>query len=369
MRVGALLALCGALLALGCGPGEPLVIGFVGQLSGGRADLGVQGRNGAMLAVEAINARGGVAGRPLELLACDDGDTPQRAMDADATLVKAGVAAIVGHMTSAQTLAALPATTAAGVVLVSPTTATPELSGKKDLFFRVIPSNESWGVTLAGHAARRGIGPVCLVGDTDNASYVASFLTAFEQAYAETGGEVVCRLSFSSRAGVDWPALLAQIEDRGGRAVVAAASAKDVAALARTMEAQQTRIPILCPTWPYTREILTMGGRSVDGIVFAASYTEDNPRPQFQDFLRRYRERFGWPANFAAAYAYEAVLALAAGLERTKGRREGLVEALADIGEQDGVIGPFAFDAFGDVHRKTFLVTIRDGRFADLDGQ
>ena len=55
-------------------------------------------------------------------------------------------------------------------------------------------------------------------------------------------------------------------------------------------------------------------GRSVDGIVFAASYTEDNPRPRFQDFLRRYQERFGWPANFAAVYAYEAVEVLAAAL-------------------------------------------------------
>lgn len=62
------------------------------------------------------------------------------------------------------------------------------------------------------------------------------------------------------------------------------------------------------------------------------------------------------------------MLALASGLERTKGRREGLVEALADIGEQDKVIGLFAFDAFGDVHRKTFLVTIRDGR-SRSDGQ
>ena len=145
---------------------------------------------------------------------------------------------------------------------------------------------------------------------------------------------------------------------------MATASARDVAALAQTMAVRNERFPLLCPTWPYTREILSIGGRSVDGIVFAASYTEENDRPQFQDFQRRYRERFGGPANFAAAYAYEAVTVLAAALWRTGGRTDGLAQALVATGEQPGVIGPFTLDANGDVTRETFLVTIKDGRFA-----
>ncbi|QAZ65793.1 ABC transporter substrate-binding protein [Solidesulfovibrio carbinolicus] len=368
MRLVACLTLCCALLAWGCGRDEPILIGYSGPLTGGRADLGVQGRNGATLAVEDVNARGGVAGRPLALVACDDGATPESAVEADAQLIKAGVAAIVGHMTSAQTLAALPQAAAAGVVMLSPTTTAPELSGKTDLFFRVLPDNLATAQTLARYAARHGRGPACLLGDTDNLPYVQSFLDAFDQAYAEAGGQVACRRMYSSREGIDWAALLDAATQNGVGAVVAAASAKDVAALARAMDAAGARLPILCPAWPYTREILTMGGRSVDGIVFAASYTEDNPRPRFQDFMRRYQERFGWPANFAAVSAYEAVEVLAAALGRTGGRTAGLPEALLALGQQEGLMGPFAFDAYGDVHRQTFLVTIRDGRFSALEG-
>lgn len=121
-----------------------------------------------------------------------------------------------------------------------------------------------------------------------------SFLTAFEQVDAETGNLAACRLSFSSRAGVDWPALLAQIEDRAvGRG--AGCNGQGRRPGPDHGGATDPESPSCAPPGPYTREILTMGGRSVDGIVFAASYTEDNPRPQFQDFLRRYRERFGWP--------------------------------------------------------------------------
>lgn len=368
MRFVVWLTLCCALLAWACGRGEPILIGYSGPLTGGRSDLGVQGRNGATLAVEDVNARGGVAGRKLVLVACDDGSTPANAVEADAQLIKAGVSAIVGHMTSSQTLAALPQAAAAGLVMLSPTTATPELSGKKDLFFRVIPTNVAWGLALARHAARTGKPAVCLVGDSDNLSYVQSFLDAFDQAYAEFDGQVACRRMFSSREGVDWAALLKAASKQGVEAVVAAASAKDVAALARAMDTTGVRLPILCPTWPYTREILTMGGHSVDGIVFAASYTEENPRPKFQDFMRRYQERFGWPANFAAVYAYEAVDVLAAALGRTGGRTAGLPEALLALGQQEGLMSPFTFDAYGDVHRQTFLVTIQDGRFSALAG-
>lgn len=368
MRLAVWLTLCCALFAWGCSRDEPILIGYSGPLTGGRADLGVQGRNGATLAVEDVNARGGIAGRPLKLVACDDGSKPEDAVEVDAQLIKAGVSAIVGHMTSAQTLAALPQAAAAGLVMISPTTATPELSGKKDLFYRVIPTNEAWGEALARHAAGTGLRAVCLLGDSDNLSYVRSFLDAFDQAFTKAGGHVACRRMFSSREGADWTVLVDAMAGQGAGAVVAAASAKDVAALARTMDAAGVRLPILCPTWPYTREILTMGGRSVDGIVFAASYTEDNSRPPFQDFMRRYQERFGWPANFAAVYAYEAVETLAAALGRTGGRTKGLPEALLALGQQEGLMSSFAFDAYGDVHRQTFLVTIRNGRFTALEG-
>ena len=359
-----LLGLSLILLLPGCFGDDPVLIGFSGQLTGDHADLGVQGRNGAALAVEDINARGGVAGRRLKLLAQDDGDAPQTAVDADAALLKAGVVAVIGHMTSSQTMAALPTVAAAGVVMLSPTTATPELSGKKDNFFRVIPSNQTWGLALGAYAVRRKLGKVCVVGDSDNASYVDSFNAAFEEVFVGAGGAIVCRLPFSSKQGADWRALLDQAKASGAEAVVATASARDVAALAQTMTVRNERLPILCPTWPYTREILAIGGRSVDGIVFAASYTEANDRPQFQDFLRRYRERFGGAANFAAAYSYEAVTVLAAALERTGAQTKGLAEALVAVGEQPGVIGPFLLDADGDVARDTFLVTIKNGRFA-----
>ena len=356
-------AIMAAALSACLGEDTPITIGFSGQLTGPFSDLGVQGRNGATLAVEKINAAGGVAGRDLKLIPRDDANTPEGALAADRALLDAGVVAIIGHMTSGQTMAALDALAARGALLVSPTTATPVLTGKKDLFFRVIPDNRSWARNLARHAVGQlGLTSLALLGDVDNVAYTDTFLGGFRDSFTGMGGHVATQIGFSSRGLPDWQALVASVRASGAQGVVLCASSRDVASFAQTMAASGERLPVLCPTWPYTREILQVGGKSVNGILFATSYTEQNDYPAFRAFRQDYENRFGWPANFAAAYAYEAVMVLAEALKRTGGVRAGLEDALAGL-DMPGVIGPLHLDQYGDVERDTFIVTIADGRF------
>lgn len=362
-----LLCLAAVALAATCGDRPEILVGFCGQLSGISSDLGVQGRNGAMLAVEDINAAGGVAGHRLKLSPEDDGNTPEEARKADEKLLDAGVTAVIGHMTSSQTLAAVDLFEARRAVLISPTTATPDLTGKVDQFFRVIPDNRSWGAALAEHLSRRGPRRIFVLGDSDNASYVEAFNSAFVEKFAGEGrGVVTGREWFSSRSGPDWARMVECVRQSGAEGVVLAASARDVAAFAKANGLAGARLSIFCPTWPYTREILLAGGPSVEGIVFSTSYTEENPYPPFKVFAARYEQRFGWPPNFAAAYSYEAVVLLAKALEKTGGRRQGLESALVSLGPVAGVIGEFTLDPCGDVSRDNFLVTIKNGRFRNV---
>jgi len=305
-----------------------------------------------------------VAGRQFKLLAVDDGNTPDAALAADESLLAAGAMAIIGHMTSSQTMAALPLMESRGALFVSPTTATPALTAKQDRFFRLIPDNSSWAATLAEFALKtRRIERVCVLGDSDNAAYTASFNNAFIQHFQALGGIIGAAVDFSSKARPDWKALVAHAASIGAQAVVLTASARDVAEFAKARALSGVDMIILCPTWPYTREILVAGGESVEGIIFATSYTEENDNPRFKSFQQRYEARFGWAPNFAAAYSYEAVLLLAKALAKTGGQRQGLEEALTATGMIQGVIGDFSLDQYGDVTRDTFLVTIEQGRF------
>ena len=358
------LLLAAAMFVVMCRGDRSLLIGFSGQLTGTFSDLGVQGRNGATLAVEEINEAGGVAGMLLKLLAVDDGNTPESAVIADESLLNAGVLAIIGHMTSSQTMAVLPLIESRGAVLVSPTTAAPALTARKDPFFRLIPDNANWAAALARHAVHdRKFSRVSVLGDADNAAYTTSFNDAFIRHFQDLGGIIGANVQFSSKARPDWAALVEDVAGSQAQAVLLTASARDVAEFAKARTLAGVRAEILCPTWPYTREILVSGGESVEGILFATSYTEENDSPHFRSFQQRYEARFGWAPNFAAAYSYEAVILLAKALEKTGGNRQGLEDALTSTGVITGVIGDFSLDQHGDVTRETFLVTIENGRF------
>ena len=100
---------------------EPIRVGFVAGLTGRHYGLGVSCRNGAQLAVEEINASGGVAGRPLELLVKDDAQDPEIAKRAVRELIRDRVVAILGHSTSSMAEATLAIADEEHVLMMSPT--------------------------------------------------------------------------------------------------------------------------------------------------------------------------------------------------------------------------------------------------------
>jgi len=116
---------------------DPIRIGFVGGSSGRVADLGISGRDGAILAVEQQNLAGGINGREIRLIIRDDQHNPETAAKVDNELIDEGVLAIIGHMTSDMSMVGVKVANERGVLMLSPTTATDELSGMDDNFFRI----------------------------------------------------------------------------------------------------------------------------------------------------------------------------------------------------------------------------------------
>ena len=119
------------LLLVSCKNNEPVKIGFVAGLSGRNGDLGTAGRDGALLAVDAINAAGGVNGRKIELVIKDDKSDPEQGKLVVGELVKVGVSAIVGPMTSSLAEAMVPLVDRAKIATVSPTVSSVSFNGNE----------------------------------------------------------------------------------------------------------------------------------------------------------------------------------------------------------------------------------------------
>jgi branched-chain amino acid transport system substrate-binding protein len=353
---------------INCTGREPLRVGFVAQLTGVQAELGVQERNGVQIAVEEINATGSVAGRPIELIVRDDLGTPEGAQAADRELINAGVVAIIGHATSSQAIAGLAVTNPARVVMLSPTVSTPELSGRDDYFFRVAYSLVERARAVAQHIYQaRHIKRIAVIYDTDNTAYSQSFSEAFAAKYQSLGGKVVTEVSFSSKAQQDFAPLVAQL--RAGRpdGLLIIAADIDTALIAQRTRLTGWPVRLFTTAWAQTETLIHNGGKAVERLEIEVTNTVNNQSPGYLDFKNRYQSRFGQAPSFGAVFSYEAFKVLATGLQKTGGKAQGLPQALVGIKNFKGLNDTFSFDQYGDVIRPFYMGTIRGGKYADVE--
>lgn len=362
-----LAALALALILAACTPEEPLVIGFAGQLQGPYSDMGVQARNGAMLAVEEANAQGGVDGRPLLLMARDDGNTPEGARFAVHDLHGEGAVAIVGHMTSTQTLAGYPEAERLNLAMVSPNTTTPLLSARKDLFFRVIPDYTPAIRALAKYCREHGgVRTVVQFTGLDNETFARHNTETFAKTFQSLGGRILDHILLPVGEKPDWDALANRLLLLAPDAVQVSVNDRDLTALAQILRIKAPDMRIYSPTWGLSLSQIPTGGKTEERITFVTGLMTDKARKTFRAFQDRFSRRFGMQPHFGAARGYEAAQLVIDALRRTGGRAEGLPQAIVALGSRDGLLSPIHMDACGDVTRPAAIATVRDNRIVIL---
>lgn len=346
----------------------PVKIGYSGQLTGYQAEMGIQERNGAVLAVEEINEAGGVAGRPLVLLVRDDLGTPEGAQSADSDLIAKGVVAIIGHPTSGQTIEGLKVTKPAGILMISPTASTLELSGKDDLFFRLIPTSSERADAFARHIyERRNLTRLAIIYDTDNTAYSLPYRDALATKFCAIGGDITGEINFSSSRQPDFSPMIPRLRDTGADGLFIIANDYDTALIAQHARIQGWDVPLFTSGWAQTETLLASGGNAVEGMEIEQAFQMDSQDPDFILFENNYRERFGRGPSFPAVFSYEAVKVLATALEKTNGETTGLTEALLDTQEFAGIIDSFSFDKYGDVIRPYYMSSIHNGEYKNFE--
>lgn len=365
-RAGRWIGLLTVLWLAGCSEPQPLRIGFVGGLSGRVSDIGIAGRNGALLAVEHVNAEGGVGGRPVELLVRDDAQRPEMAWAAVDELLAARVALIVGPMTSAMANVVIPATQSAGVAVISPTVAGFAFSGRDDHFFRVVSTTREYAAASAEYLVRRQGRPrVAVILDSANEAFTADWVQHFRQALEAAGGAVVAEERF--RASLD-----ESLQEPVGRLLGArpdtlliAAGAVDMARISLIVRRLDPHVTLLGTTWAASEELVAIGGRAVEGALLPQFFDRNDTTQRFTDFQVAYRERFGAAPGFAAVAAYDATRVGLAALAEAK--RPGEVRHVLMGHKFDGLQQRLSIDAWGDAQRDVFLTTVREGQFVLLE--
>lgn len=349
-----------ALLLAAC-QREPIRIGGAFNLSGRHYDLGVSGRNGALLAVEELNAAGGIGGRRLELLVRDDQQDPEAARRAVQGLVDQGVVAIVGHMTSAMTEATLEQANRSRVLMVSPTTSAARFQGQDDWLVLLYLSTRASTVAIVERMTRvEKVRRLAVVQDLSNLAFTQAWVDGVREELGRRGGEVVA-IPFTSGEARPLGDVAEQALAARADGLLLLANSLDTAGLCQQVRKRGATLPIFGADWGFTKDAVAHGGRAVEGAVFTVKMDVDDEAPAFGRFRQAYQARFGSAPDFAAALSWEAVMLLAEGLRRDA-TREGLRRAVLGLGTFQGLSGPLPIDRFGDVERRQLVMTVRGGR-------
>jgi branched-chain amino acid transport system substrate-binding protein len=357
------------LLVWGCSRQEPLKVGFVGGLTGRLSDLGTAGRDGVLLAVEEVNRAGGIHGRTITLIVKDDKHNPEEAKKVDRELINEGVVAIIGHMTSAMTVAVMPIINEKRILMIAPTVSSDELSGIDDYFLRVIAPSTQEAVRLAqvayhNHGSRK----LFAVFDESNRSYSLRFAESFGREFERLGGSIVKAEAFAS--GPDWrPAEIAQsILASKPNGALMVAGAGDAAMLCQQLRKLGYHGPIFSGGWAMTDEFLRTGGPAVEGVVFSHVFDQNNQSPSYLRFKQEYVQRYGREPDFAATYAFQTARVLFEAMTKVDvPESQKLKDTILGQGSFHGVQGGFVIDPYGDAQVKRFIVSVHEGRFVTTE--
>jgi branched-chain amino acid transport system substrate-binding protein len=354
-------------LALLASCGKPALVGAIVSRSGAASSYGEQIVRGFDLAVEQINAAGGVSGRKIRLLYRDDSTNPEIGLAALRELVEhERVSTVLGAVSSTVTMRLAPYCERHHVVLISPSASAPQLTEAGEYIFRTYPSDVLEGASMADFARDLGLERVAVLA-VDN-EYGAGLARAFADRLGVSGGNVVASLTFpegDQKAIADAVAALPGLAPRG---VYIPAYVSDLASALRLLRETRLR-PIVLGASVAAPELIRAAGPAAENLVFPLSdFDPTADSAAVRSFAAAFVSRYATEPDVYAAHAYDTVRVLAmAATQAGSWNADDIRDALLHIDNYEGATGRLAFDRKGDVVQYPRLYVVQGGQLVAYD--
>jgi branched-chain amino acid transport system substrate-binding protein len=344
--------------------GDAIRVGHFASLTGDTATFGQSADRGMQLAIQEINAAGGVLGRPLELISEDDRSITEEARSAAQKLLQRDrVVALLGEVASSRSLAAAPEAQRAGVPMISPASTNPKVTEVGDYVFRACFIDPFQGAVMARFAAQElGARRVAILLDYKQ-DYSVGLADYFRKTFQELGGEIVADERYTS-GDIEFRAQLTTVRAAQPDAIFVPGYYTEVGLIAKQARELGIDVPMLGGDGWDSEKTLEIGGAAVEGYYFSTHYSADAESPKVQEFVKRYREQFGSVPDAMAALGYDTAHILTDALRRA-GSSEGakLRDAIADTRDFDGVTGTISIDGERNAKKDAVVLKIENGRF------
>ena len=326
-----------------------ILIGHVGSMTGAEATFGDSTDKGIKLAIEEQNKKGGVKGKQLALKTLDDSGKPEEAAVAATRLITQDkVAVLLGEVASSRSLAMAPIADSNHVPMITPTSTNPRVTKDGDktrpYVFRVCFIDPFQGTVMAKFATEKKIKNVAILRDVGN-DYSVGLADFFKKAFTATGGKIVADESYKA-GDQDFKAQLTAIKNKKPEAVYVPGYYTDVALIARQARELGIKVPLMGGDGWDSNKLYEIAQGALDGSYFSNHYTDEDPSPVVQDFVKKYKAAYGSVPDALAVLGYDAALVAINALEKAKDLTGASVrDAIEQTKDFKGVSGTITLDA------------------------
>ncbi len=345
---------------------EPLVIGVAAPMTGSNADYGIQVTRGIQLAMDEINAKGGVNGQTLTMKVCDDQCDPQQAAAcAQKFASDPTIFAVLGHICSSCTLAGGPIYDGAGLTVMTVNSSNPTITEQGwTHMFRSTPTDAQQGVALVDFATKNlGAKNIGMIYSNDD--YGLGLKQSATAEITKVGATLVATETFITGQDKDFSAQLTKIaQAKPDVLFILGQYAEDGLIAKQRVAAGLGNIPIVLPAGAQHQEFITLGGAGAEGAYVAVFYNLAKDTPENQQLIQKTSAKYnGEKPGEQVPWGYDGVyiFAQAIGMGATK---ETMPEFLHKV-DYKGLTGEIKFDEKNQVLPMAGdIEVVKDGQFA-----
>lgn len=340
--------------------GDTIKVGHYASLTGSEATFGQNTSHGINLAIQEVNAKGGIKGKQIDLIEYDT-QSKEAGTPVTRLVTSDKVTALLGEVASSLSIAGGRIAQQYGVPMITPSSTNPAVTKVGDMIFRVCFLDDFQGWATAKFAKEDlKVTKVAVLFDQAQA-YSKGLKDYFVKAFKEMGGTITTEQAYTG-GDQDFSAQLTTIRGTNPEAIYIPGYYTDAGNIAL----QVRKLGITCPLlggdgWD-SPKLAEIGGSAIEGAFYSNHYTHQDPRPEVQEFVTKYQQAYGQVPDALAALGYDAAKLLFDAMSRAPSLSgKDIAAAIAATKGFPGVAGTINIDANRNAQKDAVIVEMKGG--------
>lgn len=342
-----------------------ILIGSYSSNTGALATFGQFQMRGTEMAIEEINAKGGINGKKIKHINYDNkSDNDETVNVVNRLISQDKVVAILGEATSGRSKIGARIAQQNKVPMLTSSATNPDVTKVGEYIFRACFIDPFQGMVMAKFMTENlHLKKAAVLRDIKN-DYSVGLSDIFTEKLKAAGGEVLIDISYQE-GDIDFKSQLTAIKAKGGvEAIFVPGYYNEVALIARQAKELGITQPLLGGDGWSSPKLFEIAKEAINGNYFSNHYTTESKDPKTIEFVKAFKTKYGEEADVMAALAYDAVYMMAEAIKNSKEvTSENIRNELAKIKDFQGVTGKSSMDANRDAVKSAVVVQVQGNEY------